>query len=145
MKVLHLACAFALAATVSFGQDRPITIRAGTVLDGKGSVSRDVTIVVQGSSIQKVGPGAPGATYDFSRLTVLPGLIDTHVHLAWHFGPDGRYAPCDTSPTVQMGYAMENAYLTLMAGFTTVQSVGDPVDKDIRDAVARGGCPAREC
>ena len=141
MKTFPLALAFVLAASVSFGQDRPITIRAGMLLDGRGGVSRDVTIVVQGATIQKVGPGSPGATYDLSRLTVLPGLIDTHVHLAWHFGPDGRYAPRDTSPTVQMGYAMENAYVTLMAGFTTVQSVGDPVDKDVRDAVARGVLP----
>jgi imidazolonepropionase-like amidohydrolase len=141
MKTLYFVLAFILAATLSSGQDRPITIRAGTLLDGKGGVSRDVTIVVQGSSIQRVGPAAPGATYDLSRLTVLPGLIDTHVHLAWHFGPDGRYAPRDQSPTVQMGYAMENAYVTLMAGFTTVQSVGDAVDKDVRDAVARGVLP----
>jgi len=141
MRTFTLACAFALAAAVSAGQDRPITIRAGVLLDGRGGVTRDVTIVVQGASIQRVGPSAPGATYDLSRLTVLPGLIDTHVHLAWHFGPDGRYAPRDTSPTQQMGYAMENAFVTLMAGFTTVQSVGDPVDKDVRDAVARGVLP----
>ncbi|HEY3383180.1 MAG TPA: amidohydrolase family protein [Vicinamibacterales bacterium] len=141
MRTFHFACAFMLAAGLCAGQDQPITIRAGVLLDGKGFAARNVTIVVQGASIQRVGPSTPGATYDLSRLTVLPGLIDTHVHLTWHFGPDGRFAPRDASPTQQMGYAMENAFVTLMAGFTTVQSVGDPVDKDVRDAVARGILP----
>ena len=40
-----------------------------------------------------------------------------------------------------MAYGIENAYVTLMAGFTTVQSVGSPIDRDIRDAVARGALP----
>jgi len=68
-------------------------------------------------------------------------MIDTHVHIAWHFGPEGRYQPRDTSQTAAMGYAVENAYVTLMGGFTTVQSVGSPIDGDLRAAINRGELP----
>jgi imidazolonepropionase-like amidohydrolase len=141
MKSLYLSVAILLAATLGAAQEAPVTIKAGTLLDGKGGVSHNVTVVVRGAAIQRVGPSGAPATYDLSRLTVLPGLIDTHVHLAWHFGPDGRYAPREPSPSLLMGYALENARATVMAGFTTVQSVGDPVDKDVREMVARGILP----
>ncbi len=133
-----------LFAAVAAAQDAPIRIHAGTLLDGRGGVVRDATVVVQGSKIVRIekGPAAGGPpAYDLQALTVLPGLIDTHVHLSWHFGPDGRFAPRDPSPAEAMGYTLENAYATLMAGFTTVQSVGSPIDKDARDAVARGVLP----
>ena len=139
---LFVVCAVALISGVLSAQSRPVTIRAGTLLDGKGGLLRNVDLVVDGSKIQKVGPGSGPATYNLGKLTVLPGMIDTHVHIAWHFDPDGRFASGrDRSPTGEMGYALENAYVTLMAGFTTVQSVGNPVDKDARDAIARGVIP----
>jgi imidazolonepropionase-like amidohydrolase len=141
MKRFQLITLFLLGTGVAAAQERPITIRAGMLLDGTGGVARNVTLVVQGSAIQRVEPSAGPPTYDLSRLTVLPGLIDTHVHLTWHFGPDGRFAQRDTSQSQLMGYAMENAFAMLMAGFTTVQSVGDPLDKDVREAIARGVLP----
>ncbi len=132
----------AVMASVCLAQDQPITIHAGTLLDGKGGAQKNVTVVVQGSKIQKIGTASGAAQYDLRRLTVLPGMIDTHVHIAWHFGPDGRFASQrGESPTQAMGYAIENAYVSLMSGFTTVQSVGNPIDKDLRDAVARGLIP----
>jgi imidazolonepropionase-like amidohydrolase len=130
-----------IATAAAFAQEPAITIRAGTVLDGKGGVLRDAVITLQGSKIQSVSSSKSPATYDFRKLTVLPGLIDTHVHLAWHFGPDGRYQLRDDSPAQALGYAMENAYATLMAGFTTVQNLGSPIDRDLREALARGVLP----
>ena len=118
----------------------PITIRAGTLLDGKGGSQRDITIVIEGSKIQRIGAGG-AATYDFSRLTVLPGLIDTHVHIDSHFGKDGRASNTGETPTQRILASAENAYVTLMAGFTTVQSIGSASDLDLRDAVARGVLP----
>jgi len=120
----------------AFSQPPPIVIRAGRLLDGTGSVQRNVSIVIEGDKIRSIGP-AGKATYAFHNLTVLPGLIDTHVHIAWHLGPDGRYQPRDASPTTSLGYALENAYVTLMAGFTTVQSLGSAIDIDARDALKR--------
>lgn len=138
---LLAAGAILLSAGSSAAQDAPILIRAGTILDGKGGSLHNREIVVEGGKIQKVGEVAGKAAYDFRNLTLLPGLIDTHVHIAWHFGPDGRYMPRDTSPASAMGYGLENAYVTLMGGFTTVQSVGSPIDVDIRDAIDRGILP----
>src|SRR3954469_7771142 len=69
-----------------------VTIRTGRVLDGRGGTLRNVTIVVQGDTIARVGRSS-GATvaYDLSRYTVLPGLIDGHAHVGWHFNPAGRF------------------------------------------------------
>jgi imidazolonepropionase-like amidohydrolase len=135
-----LSASLLVLAASAVAQQKPIVLRAGTVLDGKGGVQRNVTITVQNGTIQKID--AAGATgYDLRNLTVLPGLIDTHVHIAWHFGPDGRYQPRDDSQVTALGYALENAYVTLMAGFTTVQSVGSPIDGPARDAINRGVMP----
>ncbi len=129
-----------LCSTLAVAQEQPIVLRAGTLLDGKGGVRHNVAIVVQNGKIQKI-EAAGGAGYDLRNLTVLPGLIDTHVHIAWHFGPDGRYQPRDDSQVTALGYTLENAYVTLMAGFTTVQSVGSPIDGPARDAINRGVLP----
>jgi imidazolonepropionase-like amidohydrolase len=86
-----------VCSLAAFAQDQPIVIKAGTVLDGKGGIQRNASIVVVGSKIEKVGASAKGAIYDLHNLTVLPGMIDTHVHIGWHFGPDGRYQPRDES------------------------------------------------
>lgn len=120
----------------------PVIIHAGTLIDGTGAVRRDVAIVVQDGRIVGLDRGAGRrATYDLSALTVLPGLIDTHVHIGSHFGKDGRASNQGETPAEQALYAAENAVLTLMAGFTTVQSIGAPGDVALRDAIARGHLP----
>ena len=116
----------------------PVTIHVGTLLDGKGGVQRDTNIVVQGTKIARIDPKAANPTYDLRTLTVLPGMIDTHVHINWHFGKDGRYEPRAESPEGERQYTIENLKSTLMAGFTTVQSVGAASDVGIRDDVAKG-------
>ncbi len=138
MKItLALPFILALAPLVS-GQEKPVVLRAGVVLDGRGAVRRNAAIVIENGKIQKIETSAAGAGYDLRNLTLLPGLIDTHVHIAWHFGPDGRYQPRDDSQVTALGYALENGYVTLMAGFTTVQSVGSPIDGDARNTINRG-------
>ena len=85
----------------------------------------------------KAGP----VDYDLRGLTVLPGWIDAHVHITWSFGPDGKNAG-QGGTTPEAAYAAaSNAWLTLMAGFTTVQSVGSPADVPLRDAIAKGLLP----
>src|SRR5207237_3571546 len=85
--------------------------------------------------------GAQPVTYDLSRFTVLPGLIDAHVHVGAHFGKDGRSPTPGETPAEQALYGAENAFAMLMAGFTTVQSIGAPSDVPLRDAIARGKIP----
>ena len=120
---------------------QPVVLRASLVLDGRGHILRDTSIVVENRKIARLDPKATGRTYDLRGLTVLPGWIDTHVHIGWHFDAGGRLAG-EKEPPVQAAYrAAENAWRTLMGGFTTVQSVGAPSDKDLREAITHGDLP----
>jgi imidazolonepropionase-like amidohydrolase len=111
------------------------------VLDGKGHMLRDTRIVIEGSKIVAIDPKAGPVNYNLRGLTVLPGWIDAHVHITWSFGKDGKNAgPAGT--TQEAAYqSAANAWLTLMAGFTTVQSVGSPTDLPLRDAITKGTLP----
>ena len=145
-RLLWMASAASLMLSgIGRAQERPIVIRAATLIDGKGGVTRNVSIVVQGSRIARIDAGAQGTTYDLKGLTVMPGWIDTHVHMDAHFDPNGKsHSPASAkneTPQQTMLYAVENAYNVLMAGFTTAQSVGAPLDRDLRDAIARGTIP----
>jgi imidazolonepropionase-like amidohydrolase len=122
-------------------QNRRIVIAVGTLLDGRGHVLRNTRIVVEGSKIVAVDPKAAPVTYDLRGLTVMPGWIDSHVHITWSFGPDGRNAGPDVTTPFAAYQAASNAWATLMAGFTTVQSVGSPNDVPLRDAIAKGQLP----
>ncbi len=126
----------------SSGQDRPIVLKASTILDGKGHTLHNTIIVVENGKIARIGGAAPpGAiTYDLTALTVTPGWIDTHAHIFWHFD-NGRLAGKDELPLRAILHATDNAILTLNAGFTTIQSPGSPEDKDLREAIARGIIP----
>lgn len=143
MKMLRVtATLVCLAVPAVVAQSPPdVTIRAARVINGRGQVATNQAITVRGSKIASVGNAAGPATYDLGTLTLLPGFIDTHVHIGWHFGPDGRYVAGKEPPEDAALYGAENAYVTLMAGFTTVQSVGAASDKPLRDAIARGILP----
>ena len=142
MRTALAAIGMALAAVTAQAQEDTVTIRAGRLLDGLGNVRENVTLHVTGSRIAAVDEARGPVTYDLSGLTLMPGLIDTHVHLTAHFDPDGRnHQDPDETPAQAILYGAGNAYATLMAGFTTVQSLGSPADRDLRDAIARGDLP----
>jgi imidazolonepropionase-like amidohydrolase len=132
------------AIGVAQSQTRPVVVRMSTVLDGKGGILRDVALVIEGSRIVRIDSKAVQATYDLRGFTVMPGWIDTHTHIASHFDreTDRIHSPDVTESAQQaMLYAMENAYKTLLAGFTTIQSPGAELDKDLRDWIAEGRIP----
>jgi imidazolonepropionase-like amidohydrolase len=135
-------CITLFAPTAAMAQDRPLILKVGTLLDGKGQVLHNTIVVVEGKKIARIGGTSPAGAivYDLSNLTVTPGWIDTHAHLFWHFD-HGRLAGRDEPLTQAMLHMVDNAILTLNAGFTTIQSPGSPEDKDLRDAVARGIIP----
>ncbi|MGZ8379341.1 MAG: amidohydrolase family protein, partial [Gemmatirosa sp.] len=137
------ATALACAPAAAHSQSAPVTVRAGRMLDGRGGMVENATIVVQGDRIARLGGGAGPATYDLSRLTVLPGLIDSHVHLTGYITARGKlHVAGDGDTAAQEAVAAAgNAYAMLMAGFTTVQSMGAPEDGALRDAIARGVIP----
>ena len=120
----------------------PITIKAQTVLDGKGGVQHNVRITVEGAKIVRVEPNSSAsADYNLASMTLMPGWIDTHDHIVWHFNRDDRADTTKESPAEFAINATGNAYLTLMAGFTTIQSLGAKLDWDLRDAINRGVIP----
>jgi imidazolonepropionase-like amidohydrolase len=120
-------------------RSKRIVMAASAALDGKGRVLDDTRIVIDGSKILAIDPRAGPVDYDLRGLTVLPGWIDAHVHITWGFGKDGKNAG-DGGATPEAAYqAASNAWVTLMAGFTTVQSVSSAVA--LRDAIAKSMLP----
>ena len=122
----------------------PVTLHAARVLDGKGGVIENAVITIQGTKIASVAPAKAGETYtyDFPDATLMPGMIDVHVHLQWIFGPNGNYNNYpnqrDMTKAYQNDAVLENARVTLMAGFTTVQSPGWNEDKPLNAAIQAG-------
>ena len=113
-------------------------IAAGLVLDGLGGALRNTRVVVDQGRIVAVDAEASPVDIDLSRQTLMPGWIDTHVHLSWHFNDKGKSVSSGDPPDVAERYTAENARATLDGGFTTVQSVGAAVDAIVRDKVNRG-------
>jgi imidazolonepropionase-like amidohydrolase len=142
--ILCIAFLCALAPRVYGQKSEPanrITIAAGTVLDGKGGLLHNVHIVIEGSKIISVGAAHGRVDYDLRGLTVLPGWIDAHTHITWSFGKDGKNTGTEGTTQEDAYRSASNAWVTLMAGFTTVQSPGSPTDIPLRDAIAKGIVP----
>jgi imidazolonepropionase-like amidohydrolase len=145
--ILCVLCAVGLCALAEHtssqtaAPNKRIVIAVSTLLDGKGKVLHDTRVVIEGSKIIAIDPKAGPVNYDLRGLTVLPGWIDAHVHITWSFGPDGKNAMQGAPTQFLANAAASNAYLTLMAGFTTVQSLGSAADVPLRDAIARGELP----
>jgi len=124
-------------------------IRTGHLLDvTTGAEPAGQTIIVSGEAISAIAPTAstpagPGDTViDLSNMYVLPGLIDVHVHLtmATNFDP---YWELSMTPAKEAIIGVENAKVTLEAGFTTVRNVGadDFTDVALRDEINAGHIP----
>jgi imidazolonepropionase-like amidohydrolase len=125
----------------------PTVIHAATVLDGRGGSVRNAYVVVRNGKVERVSSAAvtvAGATtIELGSATLLPGLIDAHVHPGWYVDRQGKrnsQRSGDTPAQAALARA-GNLYATLMAGVTTIQSVGGPEDLDLRDATARNVIP----
>jgi imidazolonepropionase-like amidohydrolase len=146
--LLLLACALPLQAA-------PVTlIHAGALLDRPGQPPRGAaTLLVRGDTIAEVRDGHHGAEafgigeatlLDLSQRFVLPGLIDSHVHLSSDLGGvAGQLAAVQQGQADEAFEAAVNARKTLAAGFTTVRNLGDGdgVIRALRDAIAAGKLP----
>ena len=137
-----VSIAVLLPGVRAVAQQSPIVLVAETVIDGSGKVLHHTSIVVAGSTIRSIGGPIPAGAvvYNLGRLTVTPGLIDTHAHILWHFD-NGRLSNSHEPPLQAMLHGVDNAIVTLDSGFTTIQSPGMPDDKYLRDAIARGIIP----
>ncbi len=140
-----VSIAFAVSSLVA--QEAPVVLRAARLLDGRGGALTNADVVVQGGRITSVGPRgrvpAGARLVDLGGRTLMPGLIDAHAHPVWYFNRQGRLHQNSDgdSPAQSMLAAAANAYATLMAGFTTIQSVGAHGDADLRDFIATEGLP----
>src|ERR1700728_2848646 len=76
-------------SVMAFAQDR-IVLHTNVLLDGKGGVLKNQQIVIEGGRIVSVRPGKAKVDYDLTGLTVMPGWIDTHVHLEWHMDSNNK-------------------------------------------------------
>lgn len=120
----------------------PVVLLTDRALDGRGNVVSAPRIGVANGRITALDARQEGATVvDLRGYTVMPGFIDTHVHLDSHWDRTGRIATEGEPPMeAAMGIALA-AWETLMGGFTTAQTVGDPMEKPLRDAIRDHGFP----
>ena len=110
-----------------------------------GAVQRDKTLVIRGNQIVEVRDGfvGEGRIVDLRDQFVLPGLIDSHVHLTGQQNPNGRLEEVTQSNAEQAMVGARYARRTLMAGFTTVADLGGSNEAvfALRDAIRRGDVP----
>jgi imidazolonepropionase-like amidohydrolase len=127
----------AFADRLAVRADRFIDVRAG-------AVRGPVWVVVDGDTVESVQNTAPAgvAVTDLGDVTLLPGLIDAHTHLAGRVGIDRMTRL--KNPAARSAIAgVLNARATLEAGFTTCRDVGggELVDVSLRDAIGAGEIP----
>ncbi len=137
--MLWMLCGIFAASTSLWSQDQAVAVRAGHLFDAKaGQMLTDQVVLIKGDRITDVGPAAritipPGArVVDLSSATVLPGMIDAHVHLT---------RPSELSQPYQTLEGLQSAQTAMNAGFTTLVDFGargnyDTID--IRDAIDNG-------
>ncbi|MBT8259572.1 MAG: amidohydrolase family protein [Bacteroidia bacterium] len=138
-----------MVAMVLFGMNvmaQKTYLHCGQLIDTEsGGISSEKTIVVNGNMIEDVldgyvGPSAADdSVVDLKNKTVMPGLIDMHVHIEHESNPShymNRFSQNEAD--VAFG-TLKYARVTLMAGFTTVRDLGGSgVNISLRDAIARG-------
>jgi imidazolonepropionase-like amidohydrolase len=143
------ACTLMTMAGGASAEGRLSYIQAGRLLadPATGQVTSQKTLVVQDGKVVRIEDGytsAPGAeVVDLHDSFVLPGLIDSHVHLPGQSGPGSRMkAVTDTAADGAIEGAY-NARKTLEAGFTTVVDLGGDNDAvfALRDGIKAGKVP----
>jgi len=118
-------------------------VRADRMLDVEGGrIVENAVIVIENGLIQSVNPGTvpDGDVIDLGDVTLLPGLIDTHVHLTGDLEGDWFNRAVRETAVDEALRGARNARKTLMAGFTTVRNVGSGgfADVSLSKAVEQG-------
>ena len=120
-------------------------IHAGLLINGESSMpSPEMSIVIEGSKIQAIEtgyitPDSEDEFIDLSGYTVLPGLMDMHVHLSSEYSKNSYQEKISLNAGDYAIRAVSNAEKTLMAGFTSVRNLGDSggVSISLRNAIKK--------
>ncbi|MNQ57360.1 imidazolonepropionase [compost metagenome] len=135
-------------AVAAVSAEQPTTfVQVGRLLadPASGRVLRDKTLVIRGNQVVEIRDGfvGDGKVVDLRSAFVLPGLIDSHVHLTSQQNPNGRLDEVTQSTATQAMIGAGYARRTLNAGFTTVADLGASNEAifALRDAVRRGDVP----
>src|SRR5688572_30698420 len=143
MKKLYIA--ITLLLSVFCVQAQKTIVHCGTLIDGKSNdVQTQMTIVVEGNKITGIQkgftkPAGEDKLIDLSAKTVMPGLIDMHVHLEGETSKDQSLQRFTLNEADVAFRSTVFAKKTLMAGFTTVRDLGGSgVNIALRNAVAQG-------
>lgn len=143
LRISTIISLFLISYSTSFAQQT--YIHAGQLFDGTGDdIRENVTIIINGQSIESVedgflDPGANTQLIDLTDQTVLPGLIDLHVHLEGETNPNRYIETFTMDPEERALRSVMFARRTLDAGFTTVRDLGGTgVNTALRDAIASG-------
>ena len=127
----------------------PTLIKGAKLIDGKGGVIENAAILIDGETIMGVGRQADvaqpdGATvFEAAGNTIMPGLIDSHVHLVNTGGPLSSIDSKQASDDDMMLRSIKNALLAIKTGITTVRDLGGKgfITVAVRDAIAKGVIP----
>jgi imidazolonepropionase-like amidohydrolase len=143
--VANSACARAQVAVSRQTRGR-IVIRAARMLDvSSGQLINDAVVVVENDRVAAAGSRlavpAGARIIDLGDATILPGLIDAHTHITYHFDERGFFGLTnDRSAAIALARSKDDARRTLEAGYTTIRNLGagGGVDLQLRDAIRRG-------
>tara|TARA_Y100000815_G_scaffold63175_3_gene51760 strand:+ start:128 stop:1417 length:1290 start_codon:yes stop_codon:yes gene_type:complete len=147
MKSMPFTLLYAAISALSFNVSADTVIHAGSVFTGTSdTLKHQVTIVVNGNKIEAIEEGftppSQGDTLiDLKHATVLPGLMDMHVHLSsQHGGPQTYLERFSLNEADYALRAANYAKITLDAGFTTVRNLGDSYHETValRNAINKG-------
>lgn len=139
---LLLLAGLSLSTSAPAQDTQPLVIRAARMLDvTSGRMLSNAVVLVQGDKIVAVNPASPPAgarVIDLGDVTLLPGFIDMHTHLASEISATFFIEPVTRTDADRAFTAAANAVKTVRAGFTTVRDFGGDVTVALGKAVARG-------
>lgn len=127
LRALALAVLGAMLPLSFAAAQQPVVVRAARMLDvAKGQIVSPAVVTIQGDHIRSLGqsPDSGARVIDLGDVTLLPGLIDTHVHLTYDLEGDWVTRPVRETAADEAIRGTANARTTLLAGFTTVRNVG---------------------